>query len=701
VAGVNIKFMASPALKVRIAIRCAPGYIEFREWIPVMGTDLTARTVRWLVLLCLTAAGGSLCAQSPAEPLKLAGYVEVTSPQIRLSVPDADVAFRAGDNIPLFQENADYFVGIISGEAPFRRLVAVRRPIWADPPVWVTKEGRMVFGSAASSSRGHVEFEAGKKLGVAAVEGKAYQVLLKSGEHLIRLDVPVNKRGLGELVAVRSEWRRKPAQRVIAMTSKTNVPDVTARASASTGAPPESAAEPVPDDAPGEDVSKLSRMLQMAREHMDRPDSTNAPSAPEADKEDTVEETGDAERTWALPQWWPYALSLFFAVALLPLYRRYRRQRAQAPPRPPKPKKEKKPSRKKKISREKKKTVKVSPAPPEDVEPAPAPAQDVTETLPLAKRSAQEIPVVEAKSAEPSAEGFMIGRYQAKSVQGRGTTGIVYKAWQEDLKRTVALKVLKEGRHASMEAKLRFLREAQALARLRHPNIITVYEVGEIDGQPFFSMDFVDGTSLDKLIMTSRPGLRDSVELCRRIAETVHYAHENGIIHRDLKPGNIIVDYRGEPVITDFGLARNLDSGVLSMSGDIIGTPSYMSPEQAQGKTAEVDVRTDVYSIGAVLYSLLTGKSPFARASLLETLNAVINEAPESIRRLNAQVDRELAGICMKAMAKNKAQRYATAEKLADALARYLAVPPLQRRWRQVHQSLRAVFRKKPVPENP
>lgn len=664
-----------------------------------MGTDTKARTVRWFVLLCLTAAACSLCAQSPAEPLKLTGYVEVTASHIRLTVPDAGVAFRAGNNIPLFQENPDYFVGIISGEESFKRLVAVRRPIWADPPVWVTKEGRMVFGREVSSSRGHIEFEAGKKLGVAGVADKAYQVLLKSGDHLICLDVPVKKRGLSKLVEVRSEWRRKPATRVIAMTSKTNIPPVTEHPESAARAPAgtDVSTETVPEE---KEASRLSRVLQSARARMDRTGKADEEVPSDSGEEESAEEEQDISRGWTFPEWWPYALSLIFAVALLPLYRKYRKQQALAEPRAPKPKKEKKASRKKKAPPAEKKPVKPVPAPQGSSAPPSARAEDATATLPLAKRSPQSVPVKGEDAEPPASAGFMIGRYQAQSVQGRGTTGIVYRAWQEDLKRTVALKVLKEGRHASMEAKLRFLREAQALARLRHPNIITVYEVGEIDGQPFFSMDFVEGTSLDKLIVTSRPGIRDSVDLCRRIAETVHYAHENGIIHRDLKPGNIIVDTKGEPIITDFGLARNLDSGMLSMSGDIIGTPSYMSPEQAQGRTSEVDVRTDVYSIGAVLYSLLTGKSPFARASLLETLNAVINEMPESIRKLNSQVDRELVAICMKAMAKNKTHRYATAEKMAEALARYLAVPPLQRRWRRLHQALGAIIGKKSSSEN-
>jgi len=479
----------------------------------------------------------------------------------------------------------------------------------------------------------------------------------------------------------------------------------------------------VPED------SALAKVLQKARdvkEQLTRIEEEELSPAGTAEGDGAA--PGENGKWWTpvLLAEWPYMLSFVFAVALLILYRKYRRQRPAVAEWPPRPKHEKrpkkvKPPKKEKPPKEKKSRKKKEPKPAEAKEaaqqPAPVPAKeprkpsppapvpaapmsDTSATLPISRREPAQIPVKMAEAETPVTSNFMIGRYQARTVQGRGTTGIVYKAYQEDLKRTVALKVLKEGRHASTEAKLRFLREAQALARLRHPNIIAVYEVGEVDGQPFFSMDFVDGISLDKLIISDRPGIRESVMLCRRIAETVHYAHENGIIHRDLKPGNIIVDAKGEPIITDFGLARNLDSGMLSMSGDIIGTPSFMSPEQAQGKTNEVDVRTDVYSIGAVLYAMLTGKSPFAKASLLETLNAVINEPAEPIRKLNSHVDRELAAICMKAMAKNKTQRYASAGKMAEALDNYLAVPLFQRRMHQIHQAFHAVFKKRPPAES-
>lgn len=675
------------------------------------------------VILCLAAAAMPLRAQAPQEPLRLTGYVEVVADRIELTVPDAGFSFIANDNIPLFQENDDYIVGIISGEAGAKRLVAVRRPFFSDPPVWVTKEGRMVFGREVSSCKGYVEFKAGRKMGVAGTEGKNYRLLLKKDDHVIMLAVPVKKRGLSRVYPIKPEWIRKPEPKVYTLSARTNLP-----AAVQTGAAPvEAAAASTGATEAAQGESLLAKVLQKTgeiKDHVkDQLSRIEEAEVPSAEEPAAAGEPAEKDRGWmrTLLAGWPYMLSLVFAVALLPLYRIYRKQPHPPRERMPRPAKEKKPRREKppkkekppkeKKARQKKASGAIevreeekppAPEPRRAEAPRPAPAATGSSaTLPVGRREAPAMPAGNAEAETPVTTNFMIGRYQARAILGRGTMGIVYKAWQEDLKRTVALKVLKEGRHASMEAKLRFLREAQALARLRHPNIIAVYEVGEIDGQPFFSMDFVDGTSLDKLIMSNRPGIREAVAMCRRIAETVHYAHENGIIHRDLKPGNIIVDLKGEPVITDFGLARNLDSGMLSMSGDIIGTPSYMSPEQAQGKTTEVDIRTDVYSIGAVLYSLLTGKSPFAKASLLETLNSVINDPPEPIRRLNPQVDRELASICMKAMAKNKTQRYDSAKKMAEALDRYLAVPPLQRRLQQLRQILVAAFKKSTHAEKP
>ena len=206
-----------------------------------------------------------------------------------------------------------------------------------------------------------------------------------------------------------------------------------------------------------------------------------------------------------------------------------------------------------------------------------------------------------------------LGDYELLEEVGRGGQGVVFRARQKSLNRTVALKVISLGQWASEAHLKRFRREAEAAASLDHPGIVPIHEVGERDGQCYFSMQFIEGGQLDEVVRREPMPIRSAVELVAKVARTVHYAHEHGILHRDIKPGNILLDKNGEPHLTDFGLAPSLDAqSSVTRTIDVLGTPSYMAPEQAAGETTKLSKATDVYGLGAVLYQLLTGQPPFA-----------------------------------------------------------------------------------------
>ena len=206
-----------------------------------------------------------------------------------------------------------------------------------------------------------------------------------------------------------------------------------------------------------------------------------------------------------------------------------------------------------------------------------------------------------------------LGDYELLEEVGRGGQGVVFRARQKSLNRTVALKVISLGQWASKEHLKRFRREAEAAAKLEHPGIVPIHDVGERDGSCYFSMKFVEGGQLDEVVGRAPISVRHAAELIAKVARTVHYAHEHGILHRDIKPGNILLDENGEPHLTDFGLARLLDAqSSVTRTIDVLGTPSYMAPEQAAGDTKKLSKATDVYGLGAVLYQLLTGQPPFA-----------------------------------------------------------------------------------------
>jgi TolB-like protein/Tfp pilus assembly protein PilF len=271
-----------------------------------------------------------------------------------------------------------------------------------------------------------------------------------------------------------------------------------------------------------------------------------------------------------------------------------------------------------------------------------------------------------------------LGDYELLEEIGRGAQGVVFRARQKSLNRTVALKVISLGQWASKAHLKRFRREAEAAASLDHPCIVPIYEVDERDGSCYFSMKFVEGGQLDEVTRREPMPIRRAVELIAKVARTVHYAHEHGILHRDIKPGNILLDVNGEPHLTDFGLARLVESeSSVTHTLDILGTPSYMAPEQAVGNNTAVGNPTDVYGIGAVLYQLLTGHPPFAGGATYETIRLLLDTEPRQPRLLNPKIDRDLSTICLKCLEKDSKRRYSSALALAEDLERWLKHEPI------------------------
>jgi WD40 repeat protein/tRNA A-37 threonylcarbamoyl transferase component Bud32 len=282
---------------------------------------------------------------------------------------------------------------------------------------------------------------------------------------------------------------------------------------------------------------------------------------------------------------------------------------------------------------------------------------------------------------DPGRTSPSFGDYELVQMIARGGMGVVYKARQRKLNRVVALKMILAGRLASAEEVQRFYLEAQAAAQLEHPGIVPIFEVGEHAGQPFFSMSFVEGGSLAQRVRKGALAPREAAGLVERVAVAVAYAHEHGIIHRDLKPANILLDKDGNPKVSDFGLAKKVsgDSN-LTLAGQIIGTPAYMAPEQALGQPELVGPAADVYSLGAILYCLVTGRPPFESVDAIETLRQVKEQEPIPPGRVNVAVRGDLETICLKCLQKDPRKRYATAAALADDLGSYLAGKPIQAR---------------------
>jgi serine/threonine protein kinase/tetratricopeptide (TPR) repeat protein len=279
---------------------------------------------------------------------------------------------------------------------------------------------------------------------------------------------------------------------------------------------------------------------------------------------------------------------------------------------------------------------------------------------------------------EPSRMQMEFGDYELLEEIGRGGQGVVYRARQKSLNRTVALKVIGLGPWATEAHLKRFRREAEAAARLAHPCIVPIHEVGEREGHCYFSMNFIEGGQLDEVVSRAPMSTRQAAELTAKVARTVHYAHEHGILHRDIKPGNILLDQKGEPHLTDFGLARLVETeSTVTRTKEVLGTPSYMAPEQAVGDTKNLTSATDVYGLGAVLYQLLTGQPPFAGGTTYETIRLLLDKEPRPPRQLNSKVERDLSTICLKSLEKDSQRRYSSALALAEDLEHWLKHEPI------------------------
>jgi tetratricopeptide (TPR) repeat protein len=271
--------------------------------------------------------------------------------------------------------------------------------------------------------------------------------------------------------------------------------------------------------------------------------------------------------------------------------------------------------------------------------------------------------------------------YEILGVLGRGGMGVVYKARQVGLNRLVALKMVLAGSHASPEELMRFKIEAEAVAHLQHPNIVQIYQTGIRDGRPFFSLEFCEGGSLQQKLDGTPMPPRQAAELIETLARALDFAHHRGIVHRDIKPANVLLSADGTPKITDFGLAKRLqDDQAQTGTEAILGTPTYMAPEQASGKAREVGPPADVYALGAVLYDLLTGRPPFRGSTVLDTLQLVQTAEPIPPARLQPKVSLDLQTVCLKCLQKEPGKRYPTAGELADDLRRYLEGQPIQAR---------------------
>ena len=281
--------------------------------------------------------------------------------------------------------------------------------------------------------------------------------------------------------------------------------------------------------------------------------------------------------------------------------------------------------------------------------------------------------------------------YEVRRLLGRGGMGVVYEARQASLNRLVALKLIRSGCFATESELLRFRNEAEAVAQLDHPNVVPIYEITQHRGRHFFSMKLIAGTSLDKRLARFAADPRGAARLVAKVAGAIHHAHQRGILHRDLKPANILLDEAEEPHVTDFGLAKRIeDEGGLSHSKALIGTPSYMAPEQTSGQRGLVSTATDVYGLGTVLYALLAGRAPFVGTTLVETLDMVRTQYPEPPSRLNKLVPRDLELICRKCLEKEPGHRYPSASALAEDLSRWLRGEPIVAR--PVSRRVRAVM---------
>ncbi len=313
---------------------------------------------------------------------------------------------------------------------------------------------------------------------------------------------------------------------------------------------------------------------------------------------------------------------------------------------------------------------------------AQSPPTHSSSTHPVPSRSSN-------RGAEIGGKLRYFGDYELLEKIAQGGMGIVYKARQVKLNRIVAVKMILGGQLATEADIQRFLTEAEAAANLQHPNIVSIHEVGEHEEQHYFSMDYVEGSNLSGFTRDNPLPAAQTAQITRTLADAIHYAHQRGTLHRDLKPSNVLIDAQGQPRITDFGLAKqSARENGLTQTGAVMGSPAYMPPEQAAGKNEEVGPASDVYSLGAILYYLLTGRAPFVAETPLATLRKVVEEAPPAPSKLNSKTPPDLETICLKCLEKRPERRYHSARELAEELGRFLNHEPIFARpasaWRKV-----------------
>jgi serine/threonine protein kinase len=303
-----------------------------------------------------------------------------------------------------------------------------------------------------------------------------------------------------------------------------------------------------------------------------------------------------------------------------------------------------------------------------------------------------------AQTADSETSREQFGNYELLEEIAHGGMGMVFRAPQVGLDRTVALKMVLAERLGSEADRKRFLIEAQAAAKLQHPNIVAVHEVGDVRGQHFYSMDYVAGQTLAQMVREHPLPARQAARYLQKTANAIHYAHLQGVLHRDIKPGNVLIDGNDEPRVMDFGLAKLLnDDSQQTLSGTIMGTPSYMSLEQATGQIENVDARSDVYSLGAVLYELLTGSPPFRGETAYATLKLLAEKDAVPPRQINPKIPPDLQTICLKALEKQPAGRYPDAGSFAEDLRRFLADEPITARPTGMGGKLWRWCRRKPL----